>query len=63
MFFGMVCIRLLKLSGYNEKLLDMATQKHTIYLSIKGIVSRDFVVCFVVSFDRSYIYTHQERVL
>jgi hypothetical protein len=29
----------------------------------KGIVSRDFVVCFLVSFDRSDIYTHQERVL
>jgi hypothetical protein len=29
----------------------------------KGIVSRDFVVCFLVSFDRSYISTHQERVL
>jgi hypothetical protein len=31
--------------------------------NIKGIVSRDFVVCFLVSFDRSYISTHQERVL
>jgi hypothetical protein len=30
---------------------------------IKGIVSRDFVVCFLVSFDRSDIYTHQEWVL
>jgi hypothetical protein len=30
---------------------------------LKGIVSRDFVVCFLVSFDRSDIYTHQERVL
>jgi hypothetical protein len=30
---------------------------------LKGIVSRDFVVCFLVSFDRSNIYTHQERVL
>jgi hypothetical protein len=28
----------------------------------KGIVSRDFVVCFLVSFDRSDISTHQERV-
>jgi hypothetical protein len=31
--------------------------------SLKGIVSRDFVVCFLVSFDRSDISTHQERVL
>jgi hypothetical protein len=30
---------------------------------VKGIVSRDFVVCFLVSFDRSDIPTHQERVL
>jgi hypothetical protein len=28
----------------------------------KGIVSRDFMVCFLVSFDRSYISTHQEQV-
>jgi hypothetical protein len=28
-----------------------------------GIVSRDFVVCFLVSFYRSHISTHQERVL
>jgi hypothetical protein len=30
---------------------------------VKGIVSRDFVVCFLLSFDRSDISTHQERVL
>jgi hypothetical protein len=30
---------------------------------LKGIVSRDFVVCFLVSFNRSDISTHQERVL
>jgi hypothetical protein len=29
----------------------------------KGIVSWDFVICFLVSFDRSDISTHQERVL
>jgi hypothetical protein len=29
----------------------------------KGIVSRDFVVCFLVSFDRSDISAHQERAL
>jgi hypothetical protein len=33
------------------------------YQKVKGIVSRDFVVYFLVSFDRSYISTHQERVL
>jgi hypothetical protein len=30
---------------------------------LKGIVSQDFVVCFLVSFDRSDISTHQEKVL
>jgi hypothetical protein len=30
---------------------------------LKGIVSRDFVVCFLMSFDRSDISTHQKRVL
>jgi hypothetical protein len=33
------------------------------YDLFKGIVSRDFVVGFLVSFDRSDISTHQERVL
>jgi hypothetical protein len=33
------------------------------FRAIKGIVSRDFVVCFLVSFDRSDISTHQEQVL
>jgi hypothetical protein len=32
-------------------------------VQFKGIVSRDFVVCFLVSFDRSDISTHQEWVL
>jgi hypothetical protein len=31
--------------------------------NLKGIVSRDFVVCLLVSFDRSDISTHQERLL
>jgi hypothetical protein len=31
--------------------------------ALKGIVSRDFVVCFLVSIDRSDISTHQEWVL
>jgi hypothetical protein len=29
---------------------------------LKGIVSRDFVVCFLVSFDRSEVSTHKEWV-
>jgi hypothetical protein len=29
---------------------------------IKGTVSRDFVICFLVSFDRSDVSTHKERV-
>jgi hypothetical protein len=33
------------------------------FYNFKGIVSRDFVVCFLVSFDRSDISSHQERVL
>jgi hypothetical protein len=36
---------------------------HLLTLSFKGIVSRDFVVCFLVSIDRSDISTHQEWVL
>jgi hypothetical protein len=36
----------------------------TYFLTIHiGIVSRDFVVCFLVSFDKSHISTHQEWVL
>jgi hypothetical protein len=38
---------------------DMQLQE----LKFKGIVSRDFVVCFLLSLDRSDISTHQERVL
>jgi hypothetical protein len=34
-----------------------------LFVHLKGIVSRDFVVCFFVSFDRSDISTHQELVL
>jgi hypothetical protein len=34
-----------------------------IFYTLKGIVSRDFVVCFLVSFDRFDISTHQEGVL
>jgi hypothetical protein len=35
----------------------------TLHSDVKGIVSRDFVVCFLVSIDRSDISTHQEWVL
>jgi hypothetical protein len=31
-------------------------------LDVKGMVSRDSVVGFLVSFDRSEIHTHTERV-
>jgi hypothetical protein len=31
--------------------------------TFEGIVSRDFVVCFLVSFDRSEVPTHKERIL
>jgi hypothetical protein len=30
--------------------------------SVKGIVSPDFVICFLVSIDRSEVPTHKERV-
>jgi hypothetical protein len=43
---------------------NLDEREHTIYrICLKGIVSRDFVVCFLVSFDRSDISIHQERVL
>jgi hypothetical protein len=43
----------------NKTLLCFKTN----FKKFKGIVSRDFVVCFLVSFDRSDISTHQEQVL
>jgi hypothetical protein len=36
---------------------------HSFSCPFKGIVSQDFVVCFLVSFDRPDISKHQERVL
>jgi hypothetical protein len=45
----------------NGKRLNASTKLMRILDS--GIVSRDFVVCFLVSFDRSDISAHQERVL
>jgi hypothetical protein len=30
---------------------------------VKGIVSRDLHICFLIPFDRSEVSTHQERVL
>jgi hypothetical protein len=44
-------------AGCSSKIL------HTNSFNFKGIVSRDFVVWFLVSFDRSDISTHQEWVL
>jgi hypothetical protein len=48
----------------NENILTFQTslEMESIHL-LKGIVSRDFVVCFLVSFDRSDISTHQEWVI
>jgi hypothetical protein len=43
--------------------IKLSQKDWTIAFIVKGIVSRDFVVCFLVSFDRSYISIHQERVL
>jgi hypothetical protein len=51
-------------SGAPAVIRTMLEQPHFICVDLfKGIVSRDFVVCFLVSFDRSDISTHQERVL
>jgi hypothetical protein len=54
-------------AGFEPELLCFASGAATSILKLaavlKGIVSRDFVVCFLVSFDRSDISTHQERVL
>jgi hypothetical protein len=36
--------------------------KMKITSDFNGIVSRDFVVCFLVSFDRYEVATHKERV-
>jgi hypothetical protein len=38
-------------------------QKPTDRRQFKGIVSRDFVVCFLVSFNRYEVPTHMECVL
>jgi hypothetical protein len=35
---------------------------YEIVLCIKGIVSRDFFICFLESFDRSEVFTHMEPV-
>jgi hypothetical protein len=43
--------------------VEVADKRNPANLSLNGIVSRDFVVCFLVSFDRSYISTHPEWVL
>jgi hypothetical protein len=48
---------------HTSTLFLQRTNIHKGVLNINGIVSRDFVVCFLVSFDRSAISTHQERVL
>jgi hypothetical protein len=53
-------------SGTVQKITDPDQGGQRTYGSetlLKGIVSRDFVVCFLVSFDRSDISKHQEWVL
>jgi hypothetical protein len=58
-----VCIKdaILKIKeSHFQRFFSLLTNKSFL---LKGIVSRDFVVCFLVSFDRSYISTHQEWVL
>jgi hypothetical protein len=50
---------------FQQALYRMGFFTYTVAPSVvfKGIVSRDLVVCFLVSFDRSDISTHHERVL
>jgi hypothetical protein len=55
--------------GLTKALFDTgiySTNVFTVHMfalcTLKGIVSRDFVVCFLVSFDRSHISTHQELI-
>jgi hypothetical protein len=45
-----------------QKRVGFICKKISVY-PFKGIVSRDFVVCFLVSFDKSHISTYQEWVL
>jgi hypothetical protein len=51
------------ISNISNCLLKNRGSKILLHCPFKGIVSRDFVVCFLVSIDRSDIYTHQEWVL
>jgi hypothetical protein len=51
------------LEDWADNLLGIKRMMDPSSLALKGIVSRDFVVCFLVSFDRSDISTHQEWVL
>jgi hypothetical protein len=44
-------------------IVNLCKLKKSVSEKFKGIVSRDFVVCFLVPFHRSHISTHQERVL
>jgi hypothetical protein len=42
---------------------NIGTLRFLLIPNLKGIVSQDFVICFLVSFDRYDISTHQEWVL
>jgi hypothetical protein len=60
------CLRPREGEGSNEQEYVDSVLRKARYLNnyaFKGIVSRDFVVCFLVSIDRSDISTHQEWVL
>jgi hypothetical protein len=49
--------------SFNQHVTQMQRKLSKSLYLLKGIVSRDFVVCFLVSFDRSDISKHQEWVL
>jgi hypothetical protein len=56
-------VRRASLPGNSSSMEALTFKRDTGWHTFKGIVSRDFVVRFLVSFDRSYISTHQEQVL
>jgi hypothetical protein len=67
----LTCMKVIMLSWHDNVIIiiwrDIIKISLVQYLCVvqyfKGIVSRDFMVCFLVSFDRSDISTHQEWVL
>jgi hypothetical protein len=51
------------LSFFSATVHNILQSYSHIFFLLKGIVSRGFEVCFLVSFDRSDISKHQEWVL